>query len=115
MNRVFGDMSILQDKRRQVVSKLSGGERKLLSLGMALMNKPKLLLYDEPLAGLSSNNIKVVLNWLKIIKESGTTLVIIEHRIKELMDLADRIVGLKLGKRNAESLGNLENIKTFMI
>ncbi len=115
ISQVFENMNILQDKRRQVVSELSGGERKLLSLGMALMNKPKLLLYDEPLAGLSNNNIKVVLNWLKTIKESGTTLVIIEHRIKELMGLADKVVGLKLGRRNAEALENIESIKNYMI
>lgn len=115
VEEVFTQLDMLKDKQKQVASRLSGGERKLLSLGMVLMNRPKLLLYDEPLAGLSGMNIKVVLNWLQIIKETGTTLVIIEHRIKELLAMTDKVVGLRLGRRNDNALDNLEHIKSFMI
>ena len=115
VEEVFAQMDILDSIKKRLASKLSGGERKLLILGMVLANRPKMVLYDEPLAGLSGNNISVVLNWLKAIKRSETTLVIIEHRIKELMIIADKVVGLKLGRRINENLDSLENIKSFML
>lgn len=115
LNEVYDELNILKEKRKQIAFKLSGGERKLLTMGMVLMNQPKLLLYDEPLAGLSGNNVKIVLDWLLRLKERGTTLVIIEHRIKELMGLADKFVGLKLGRKSEKKLNNLEHIKAFIV
>ena len=115
LSKVYGQLNLLKGKRKQRASKLSGGERKFLSLGMVQMKRPRLLLYDEPLAGLSSNNVAVILNWLKKIKENGTTMIIIEHRIKELIEMVDKVIGLKLGKKNTKILNNLEHIKTFMI
>mgnify|MGYP001791642973 CR=1 FL=1 len=115
VEEVFAQIGMLANKRKQIASKLSGGERKLLSLGMVLANRPKMVLYDEPLAGLSGNNVSMVLRWLHATKENGTTLVIIEHRIKELLSMTNKVVGLKLGRRNIETLDNLERIKSFMI
>lgn len=115
LNEVLENMPHLDEKRKQVVNQLSGGERKMLTLGMVAMNKPKLLLYDEPLAGLSGDNIEEVLYWLNDIHKRGTTIVIVEHRIKELLSFVDSIIGLKLGKRNIETLNNLETIKTYLL
>lgn len=115
ISEVLEQMPVLEDKRNQTADRLSGGERKLLSLGMVIANKPKLLLYDEPLAGLSSKNIDIVLQWLQILKENGTTLVLIEHRIKELINFTDRIIGLKLGTLTTENLNDLETIKRFLV
>jgi len=115
VQEVYAQIDILANNKKQVASQLSGGERKLLSLGMVLANRPKMVLYDEPLAGLSGNNIIIVLKWLQAIREKGTTLVIIEHRIKELMTFADKVVGLKLGHRNTSALDNIDRIKSFMI
>lgn len=115
LDTVFEEIPILNNKRKQIVNELSGGERKLLSLGMVLMNKPRLLLYDEPLAGLSGNNVKEVLALLLSLHKKGTTIVLIEHRIKALLPFVTQFIGLKLGKRNAEELNTLDNIKTFMV
>jgi len=112
---VLEQIPTLKQKLKQDVNNLSGGERKLLSLAMALLNKPTVLLYDEPLSGLSTENIKVLVNHLRHIKEKGTTLLLIEHRIKELLPLSDRVIGLKLGYKNTQELRTLEQIKTFMI
>lgn len=106
---------LLKQKIKQEVSSLSGGERKLLSLGMALLNQPKVLLFDEPLAGLSGENVKMLIGYLTQIKENGTTLVLIEHRVKELLQFADRIIGLKLGHIIKQKLNTLDNIKTLLI
>lgn len=112
---VFTKLPVLKEKHRQTADRLSGGERKMLSLGMVLANKPKILLYDEPLAGLSSLNVELVVHWLNYLKQNGTTLVLIEHRIKELINLADRIIGLKLGIFTTENLNDLETIKQFLV
>lgn len=112
---VFEKIDLLKDKKKQTVNELSGGERKLLSLGMVLANRPKLLLYDEPLAGLSVKNAKIVLNWLKKIQDNKITFVIIEHRIKEIFSFATQIIGLKLGYLHNNSLNNIQDIKTFLV
>ena len=112
---VFVKMPDLKVQKKQGNNPLNGCERKMLRLGIVLMNKPRLLLYDEPLAGLSGDNIKEVVYWLNNIHKNGTTIVIVEHRVKELLDFVDNIIGLKLGKRNIETLNNLETIKTFMV
>ena len=115
VSRVLAEIPDLQKRKKQLAGKLSGGERKLLSLAMVLANHPKLLLYDEPLAGLSEENIPMVLNWLDRIHQDGATMVIIEHRIKELMNFATRVVGLKLGDLKIDDLYTLGNIKKYMV
>lgn len=115
VEEVIPELEILKVKINQNANKLSGGERKALSLGMVMVNRPKLVLYDEPLSGISGGNINVILGLLKRLNENGTTFVIVEHRIKELLVIADKVVGLRLGKINSEKLDNLESIKSFMI
>lgn len=115
INNIIKQIPSLKKRLKQDVNSLSGGERKLISLAMALVNQPKVILYDEPLAGLSGENAKTLLTRLKQIKEGGTTLIIIEHRITELLPVADRIMGLKLGYKNKQELKTIEDIKTFLI
>lgn len=79
--------------------KLSGGERQLLTLAMAMMHQPKMILIDEPFNGLSPQNINFVTKSLKALNEnSGITLLIVEHRVKESSKIANKVIGLKLGK-----------------
>ncbi len=115
IENVLEQIPSLKNKLNQDLNSLSGGERKLVSLGMVLLNEPKVLLFDEPLSGLSTENVKLLVKYLNNIKETGTTLMLIEHRIKELLPLADQIIGLKLGHKTDQELKTLEHIKTFMI
>jgi energy-coupling factor transporter ATP-binding protein EcfA2 len=79
--------------------KLSGGERQLLTLAMATLHEPKLILIDEPFTGLSPQNLNLVASNLKNLNnENGITLLIVEHRVKETIRIADRIISMKLGK-----------------
>ncbi len=105
----------LKKNYNKLAAQLSGGERKQLSLGMAMMNRPKLLMLDEPLAGVASDRIEQVRNIITRFKKMNTTAIIVEHRIKELFELADRVVGLKLGRMIKEDLSSLEKIKSTII
>lgn len=79
--------------------KLSGGERQLLTLAMATLHQPKMILVDEPFTGLSPNNITFVTENLNNLNmKYGITLLLVEHRVKECLDIADRVIGLKLGR-----------------
>jgi branched-chain amino acid transport system ATP-binding protein len=78
--------------------KLSGGERRILTLAMAALHDPKMILIDEPFTGLSPQNITFVANNLKDINENGRiSLFVVEHRVKESLRIANRVIGLKLG------------------
>jgi len=79
--------------------KLSGGERQLLTLAMATLHQPKMILIDEPFIGLSPNNITFVAENLKMLNEkSEITLLIVEHRVKECSRIANKVIGFKLGR-----------------
>ena len=112
---LLGDNPSFKPILKQRVSKLSGGERKLLSLGMVMVNRPKLLLYDEPLAGLSEDNIQSTLKMLEKLRSSGTTMLIVEHHVTEMMPFADKIYGMRLGHLTSIPLNSLEEIKEIML
>ena len=79
--------------------KLSGGERQILTLAMATLHQPKMILLDEPFSGLSPKNITFIIENLRTLNnKSEVTLLIVEHRIKECLQIINRIIGLKLGK-----------------
>ena len=74
---------------------LSGGEKKLLALGMGLIQRPKLVLFDEPLAGLSKNNIDNTVNLLFEQKKANIGFLVIEHTKKII---SDKIFKLNMGR-----------------
>lgn len=94
---------------RRTPMKLSGGERQLLTLAMATIHQPKMILIDEPFNGLSPQNIEFARENLRMLNEKeGVTFLIVEHRIKESYLIARKIISLKLGKiysmRNVNSV-----------
>jgi len=89
----------LADLRDEVAGNLSFGQRKLLELAMALMNDPKMLLLDEPTAGVNPTLINSVVDRLKLANSSlGITLLVIEHNMRVIMDLAQHIYCLAHGR-----------------
>lgn len=100
---------------KQQATRLSGGEKKMLSLGMAMANRPKLLLYDEPLAGVSEDNIPQVLDLLGKLHRDGTTMLIVEHHVLEMMQFAHKTYGLRLGRMANVQLRSIEQIKEIML
>ena len=100
----------LYQKRKLRAGDLSFGQQKLLELAMALMNEPKVLLLDEPTAGINPTLINGIIDRLiKINKEYGITLLVIEHNMRVIMSLAQKIFCLAHGQMLAE--GTPEQIK----
>ena len=92
---------------KRLPMKLSGGERQLLTLAMATLHQPELILFDEPFTGLSPKNITFIAENLKNLNEKREiTFLIVEHRIKECSSIANSIIGLKLGRVFSESKVN---------
>ncbi|MGY9006709.1 MAG: ABC transporter ATP-binding protein [Alphaproteobacteria bacterium] len=100
----------LYEKRFLMAGDLSFGQQKLLEFAMALMNKPKILLLDEPTAGINPTLINGLIDRLKRAnKEIGITLFVIEHNMRVIMNLADHIYCLAHGEILAD--GKPEAIK----
>lgn len=76
---------------------LSGGEKQQLALGMALMLNPKMILLDEPSAGLAPNTWQKNLALIKQLNEQGITFIIVEHRIKETLANVHQVLRMRLG------------------
>jgi len=107
IENAFSIFTVLVPHLHQTPMKLSGGERQLLTLAMATLHQPKMILVDEPLTGLSPQNITIVSENLKGLNlKSGITLLIVEHRVKECVRIANRVIGLRLGRILSESIVN---------
>jgi branched-chain amino acid transport system permease protein len=79
-------------------------ELRLMELARCLATEPRLVLLDEPLAGLSSDGVEILSVMIRRVREAGVTVVIIEHTIQALVKIADRLVVLDQGRRLAEGL-----------
>ncbi len=92
----------LANKAFDFVSTLSQEEQKRLAIGVALASQPKILLLDEPTGGLIQEDTDKITRLVEKIRDSGITVCIIEHKMRMIMDLADRIVVLNYGNKLAE-------------
>ena len=100
----------LFQKRKLRAGDLSFGQQKLLELAMALMNEPEMLLLDEPTAGINPTLINGIIDRLiKVNKDFGITLLVIEHNMRVIMQLAESIFCLAHGKMLVN--GSPEEIK----
>jgi len=77
---------------------LSYGEQRMLELARALATKPELLLIDEPAAGLNAAEVEVLLNRIRTLRSRGTTVIIVEHNMDLVMNVADRIMVMDYGR-----------------
>lgn len=85
-------------------SHLTHGERKRVELGRALLQRPRLILLDEPFAGLSANEIELCSRLMQAFAESGGVIVFIDHNLRSVMSLATRVVVLDFGAVIADDM-----------
>jgi len=99
---VFTHLPILKEKGKQIAGTLSGGQQQMVSIGRALMSKPKLLLLDEPSLGLAPLVVKEIARIVKNINGRGVAIVLVEQNAHMALRLANRGYVLETGKITLE-------------
>jgi len=94
------------DKKDILAANLTIADRKRLEIAKALATEPKLLLLDEVMAGLRPNEVDEMVDILKNLRNRGITIFVIEHIMRAIMALSDRIVVIQFGKKIAEGTPN---------
>ena len=119
MEQVFHLFPILRDKRRQAAGELSGGQRQQVAVGRALMTEPKVLMLDEPTAGVSPIVMDELFDRIIEVARTGITILMVEQNARQALEIADKGYVLVQG-RNAFTdtgkalLANPEVRRTFL-
>jgi len=98
LDRVYKLFPRLKDRREQLAGTLSGGEQQMCAIGRALMSDPKLLLMDEPSAGLAPLVVAQVFDLVHRIRAEGLTVLIVEQNVQQVLDVVDRAYLLEVGR-----------------
>jgi branched-chain amino acid transport system ATP-binding protein len=116
---VFNLFPRLQERRAQLAGTLSGGEQQMCAIGRALMSGPKLLLLDEPSAGLAPVVVQSIFELVKKLCTQGYTVLIVEQNIRQVLKVVDRAYLLETGRikssgNSAELLASDELRKAYL-
>src|SRR3954449_2654640 len=98
VERIFELFPRLRERHAQFAGTLSGGEQQMLAIGRALMGNPKVLLLDEPSEGLAPLIVAEVGRTIRLLKEEGQSIVLVEQNLKLALDVADQAVILNTGR-----------------
>ena len=105
----------LAERKTQIAGTLSGGEQQMLAMGRALMSKPKIVVMDEPSMGLSPLLVSKIFDIIEMIRERGTTVLLVEQNAKKALAISDRAYVLETGKivlsGDAHELMNDDSVK----
>ena len=102
MEQVYSLFPILKDKRRQAAGELSGGQRQQVAVGRALMTKPKVLMLDEPTAGVSPIVMDELFDRIIEVSRTGIPILMVEQNARQALEIADKGFVLVQG-RNAHT------------
>jgi branched-chain amino acid transport system ATP-binding protein len=105
MERIYALFPVLGDRRRDKAGLFSGGEQQMLAIGRALMSRPKLLLLDEPSMGLSPIMTSRILETVRELRDSGTTVLLVEQNALAALSLSDYAYVIDLGRTTLSGTG----------
>lgn len=116
MEMIFSKFPRLKERIKQLSGTLSGGEQQMLAIGRALMNRPEMLILDEPSMGLAPLVVKDIFDTIVEINNSGTTILLVEQNANMALAIAHRAYVLETGtivkSGDARELLNDESIKS---
>ncbi len=105
LEQVYGMFPDLAERRRQPAGTLSGGQQQMLAMSRALMARPRLLLLDEPSMGLAPRLVAEVFAHVKWLKQSGTTIFLVDQNARAALGIADRAYVIETGSIVLEGSG----------
>ncbi|ABE39087.1 ABC transporter related [Rhodopseudomonas palustris BisB5] len=116
---VFSLFPRLKERLEQRAETLSGGEQQMLAIGRALMTRPRLLMLDEPSQGIMPKLVSEIFQAVKKIRDAGMTVLIVEQRMAECLEIADRAYILQTGRvlmqgKSAELMDNPDVRKAYL-
>lgn len=119
LDEIYAMFPVLAEKRRQPAGELSGGQRQMVAMGRALMSKPRLLMLDEPSAGLSPRYVLEIFETIARINKAGVAILMVEQNARQALGFASRGFVLAQGQNRftgtgAELIADPEVAKSFL-
>ena len=119
LEKVYRLFPFLRERAGEKAGVLSGGQRQILALSKTIMSNPKLLILDEPTAGLSPKAAASMIRYIEMLRAEGVSVIMIEQNVRRALQIADRVYVLASGRKvfegSPETLAKNEELATIYL